>query len=770
MELASFPRQFARTRRFSLGVPQRFTVSPDGKRVLFTRSVSGTDARSLLWLYENGAERLLAGGDEDGTGTGTGDGIGTGDRSGAGIGAGAGIGSYATDRHARVAAYTRDGALWTVGTDGGGDGGAPRRLPVPGPVTDPRPSPDGTLIAYVRDGALRVVRADGTADRVLAEPESPEITYGLPDHVARESIGRTRAFWWSPDGTALLVARVDASMVRRWYVGDPADPARPPRAVRYPAAGTANTETSLRLVTVGGDQTPVALPRTAPESGDDAPAAPGTWRDGAFDYLLRADWDGAAPVVTVQTRDQRTVWVLRVDPSTGAVQPLSRHTDDAWVEFPPGTPLHTASGAAVLPYVSGDAYGIRIGDVPSPAGLQVRAVLGAVGERVFFTATEEPTETHVWSYTPSDLPADGPSDGPDPRFVRLTDLPGVHTATVGGDTTGGETLVLDSRTPTAHTVTVVRGGEAVGRIAVLTERPVVTPAPIPLVLGERESRGQLHLPSWYEPGSGRLPVLLSPYAGPGMQVVTRAGSWHSAARQWFAEQGFAVLVVDGRGTPGRGVAWQQAIIGDRLTPVLDDQIDALHAAAERYDGALDLTRVGIRGWSFSGYLAAGAVLRRPDVFHAAVAGASVTDRRLYDTYWEERYLGHPDIQPEGYARSSLLPYPSEANGPHGPNDVNGASNLNGPNDVNGPSGPNAPVPPLLLVHGLLDDNVFPLHTLRLSAALLAAGRPHSVLPLPGTGHLVNREGTADALLLRELAFFREALGAGVPPAGKSTAD
>ncbi|AXG76771.1 prolyl oligopeptidase family serine peptidase [Streptomyces paludis] len=734
MELAAFPRQFARTRRFSLGVPQRFTVSPDGERVLFTRSVSGTDARILLWVYENGAERLLAGGDGDRAGAKTG--------AGAGIGSGSGIGSYATDRHARVAAYTRDGALWTVETVGGDT--TPRRLPVPGPVTDPRPSPDGTLIAYVRDGALRVVRDDGTADRALAEPESPDVTYGLPDHTARESIGRTRAFWWSPDGTALLVARVDTSMVRRWHVGDPADPARPPRAVRYPAAGTANAETSLLLITVGGDRTPVALPRTAPEPGG-APAAPGTWRDGAFEYLLRADWDGAAPVVTVQTRDQRTVWVLRVDPSTGAVRPLSRHTDDAWVEFPPGTPLHTGSGTAVLPYIRGDAYGIRIGDVPSPAGLQVRAVLGAVGERVFFTASEEPTETHVWSYTPSATPSAGPSHGPDPRFVRLTDVPGVHTATVGGDNDNGATVVLDSRTPAAHTVTVVRGGEPAGRIAVLTERPLVTPAPVPLVLGARESRGQLHLPSWYEPGAGPLPVLLSPYAGPGMQVVNRAGAWHSVVRQWFAEHGFAVLVVDGRGTPGRGVAWQRAITGDRLTPVLDDQIDALHATAARYDGALDLTRVGIRGWSFSGYLAAGAVLRRPDVFHAAVAGAPVTDRRLYDTYWEERYLGHPDSRPEGYARSSLLPYPSDANGT------------------------GTPVRPLLLVHGLLDDNVFPLHTLRLSAALLAAGRPHSVLPLPGTGHLVAREGTADALLLRELAFFREALAAGGRPAAESAA-
>src|SRR5258705_10365554 len=109
-----------------------------------------------------------------------------------------------------------------------------------------------------------------------------------------------------------------------------------------------------------------------------------------------------------------------------------------------------------------------------------------------------------------------------------------------------------------------------------------------------------------------------------MQVVTKAHRWDAAVCQWYAEQGFAVLAWDGRGTPWRGVRWQREILGDRLGPVLADQIDALHAAAERYE-ALDLDRVGIRGWSFSGYLAAGAVLHRPDVFHAAVAGAPPTD-------------------------------------------------------------------------------------------------------------------------------------------------
>jgi dipeptidyl-peptidase-4 len=164
--------------------------------------------------------------------------------------------------------------------------------------------------------------------------------------------------------------------------------------------------------------------------------------------------------------------------------------------------------------------------------------------------------------------------------------------------------------------------------------------------------------------------------------------------------------------------------------VLDDQVEALQAVAAEHP-ELDLRRVAIRGWSFGGYLAALAVLRRPEVFHAAVAGAPVTDWRLYDTHYTERYLGHPDREPEAYRRSSLLA------------DAAGLRR------------------PLLLVHGLADDNVVAAHSLRLSSLLLAAGRPHSVLPLSGITHMAVREAVAENLLHLQLEFLRAALG----PAG-----
>ena len=221
-------------------------------------------------------------------------------------------------------------------------------------------------------------------------------------------------------------------------------------------------------------------------------------------------------------------------------------------------------------------------------------------------------------------------------------------------------------------------------------------------------------------------MLLDPYGGPGAQrVLAYRGAF--AVSQWFADQGFAVLVIDGRGVPGRGPAWERTIRGDFATPVLEDQVDALHEAAAVHPD-LDLGRVAIRGWSFGGYVAALAVLRRPDVFHAAVAGAPVTDHLLYDTHYMERYLGHPAQELDNYERCSL---------------IRDAPNLRRP---------------LLLIHGLVDDNVVVAHTLRLSAALMAAGRPHCVLPLSGVTHMTPQEEVAENQLRIELAFLKRSLG------------
>jgi dipeptidyl-peptidase-4 len=323
-----------------------------------------------------------------------------------------------------------------------------------------------------------------------------------------------------------------------------------------------------------------------------------------------------------------------------------------------------------------------------------------------FTANplDDATGLAVWRWSESGL-------------ERLTADDGVHTAVVGGDTVVVRRASLEEAAPT---VTVAGGPEVRGHPAT----PLVTPNVTIRHVGERRLATALLLPHDLPDGAS-LPVLLDPYGGPHAQRVLQAQSAYLTS-QWFADQGFAVVVTDGRGSPGRGSAWERAIHGDLASPPLDDQVDALHALAAE-DPRLDLTRVAIRGWSFGGYLAALAVLRRPDVFHAAIAGAPVTDWRLYDTFYTERYLGQPDTDAIAYDRSSVLP---------------DAHRLERP---------------LLIVHGLADDNVVSAHTLQLSSALLTAGRPHQVLPLTGVTHMANQEEVAENLLLLQLAFLRDAL-------------
>ncbi|AIA02155.1 S9 family peptidase [Streptomyces noursei] len=689
-----FPEQFARTRRFSLGVPRQFTLSPDGRRVLFVRTGSGDDPVGRLWQYEAGEERLLAdpvllvgGGtevvpEEERL------------RRERARERSVGVVGYATDAAVGLVAFALSGALWAVRTDSG----APFAVPAAGPVVDPRPSSDGRHVAYVSGRALHVVSLDGD-DRQLACPEGPEVSYGLAEYIAAESMDRSRGYWWAPDGRGLLVARVDTSPVARRYLSDPADPSRPPQVIRYPSAGTANAEVTLHLLSLDGGRTEVS------------------WDRAAYEYVVDAGWDAHGPFVAVQSRDQRVLRTLAVDPASGATEVRHERTDPAWVELVPGTPARTASGALVLPEDAGDTRRLAVGGRRvTPEGLQLRAVLGVEGERVLFTASEDPTETHVWRHEPG------------VGCRRLSAEPGVWTGTSRGGTT-----VLAGLTQQGHAVHVLGDDDGPGRrspeaIASLAEEPLVVPRQTHLRLGERQLRAVLYFPSWHRPGTGKLPVLLDPYGGPALQLAVRARGWSGCVSQWFAEQGFAVLVADGRGTPGRGPRWEKEVHGDQLGPALADQVDALRAAGERF-ADLDLGRVAIRGWSFGGFLAAAAVLHHPDVFHAAVAGAPPTDMRLYDTHWKERFLGHPDEVPENYARCSLV----------------GKGHLLRR--------------PLMLVHGLADDNVAVAHTLRFSAELLAAGRPHTVLPLPGATHLPADDAVNANLLRAQRDFLKEALPA-----------
>jgi dipeptidyl-peptidase-4 len=600
-----------------------------------------------------------------------------------------GIVGYATDTDLRRAVFVLGGVPWAVGLSGGD----PVRLDTPSPAMQARPDPTGSRVAYVVAGALRLVDIDGGNDRALAEPENPDISYGLAEHVAAESMYRYDGYWWSPDGTRLAVARVDTAPVQRWYLADPANPGTPPTPVAYPSAGTPNADVSLWLYGLDGSE-PTAV----------------RWDRTGYEYLVSVRWTEHCLHLVVQSRDQSTVRVLSADPTTGATTVLREEHDDAWVELVHGVPVVTDSGSLVWIAASQDSWRLVVdGEPVTPPGLQVSGVSDVDGSVVLFTASDEPTEQHLWTWTATD------------GARQFTDTPGVHTGRRAGGTTVVAARSLDF---SGQRTTVYSDDAPAAEIASHAATASIDIRPALHRLGERELRSAVLLPAGHTPGQ-RLPVLLDPYGGPHGQMVLRVRNMF-AVSQWFADQGFAVLVTDGRGTPGRGLTWEHSVRGDQLTFPLQDQVDALHAAARRYPD-LDLDRVAIRGASYGGYLAAAAVLRRPDVFHAAVAVAPVTDPKLYDTHWKERYLGHPDQEPETYARNSLI------------GDAPALSR------------------PLLLVHGLADDNVVVAHTLRLSRALLAAGRDHRILPLSGATHMAPSDDSGSNLLLLERDFLLRAL-------------
>ncbi|GAA4597383.1 prolyl oligopeptidase family serine peptidase [Planotetraspora phitsanulokensis] len=681
----SFPRLYARTRRFTLGIPRGFTISPDGGRVVFLRTKSGTDPVTCLWELDTatGVERLvvdplsLGAADEDLPA----EERARRERSRESAG---GVVAYATDRDVRQAVFALSGELHLADLATG----AVRGLTTPGAVIDPRLSPDGTRVAYVTAGALHVQDVATGADQVLAAPEGDEVAYGLAEFIAAEEMDRMRGYWWAPSGDRLLVARVDESPVGLWHIADPANPDRPAVAQRYPAAGTANAEVSLFVLGLDGSR--VAVPYE-------------------HEYLVTASWNGHGLSIVTLSRDQRTRRLLAIDPSTGATDLVREDTDPAWLDIVPGVPGRLSDGRLVWATVAEGGHRLFVGEEPvTPPTLQVRAVLDVDGDTVLFTASTEPTEIQLWTYSGGSL-------------RPVTTDSGVHSGRLSGGVTVVQRQSLDTE---GMTVTVVRRDGTTAPIASVTERPGIEPRVSLVRAGSRDLSTAVLLPSWHVPGSGRLPVLMDPYGGPHAQRVLSAGRMFLEP-QWWAEQGFAVVVSDGRGTPGRGPAFEREVLHD-LSMALEDQVDALQGVAALYPDDLDLSRVAIRGWSFGGYLSALAVLRRPDVFHAAVAGAPVTDWRLYDTCYTERYLGHPD---EGHYEASSL--------------IGDAEKLERP---------------LLLVHGLADDNVVAAHTLRLSSALLAAGRPHTVLPLSGVTHMTPQEVVAENLLLLQLQFLTGSLG------------
>ena len=794
--IREYPRRKARTLRFGNGAPRSAKVLGDGSRALFLRSDGPEDLVAALWLSWFDAEgephetkladpRDLLGAGADGEDVPEEE---KARRERAREG-GAGIVSYSVCAEGDRVVFTINGRLFMteILTDAP-EAPETRTRELAGawldenpdlyaPVLNPRLSPDGDRVLYTTGEYLMLVdigdwpgepSEDGERldDRITAiygvsvedEDGNPvENTWkiGLAEFAAGEEMDRYEGFWWSPDSRHVLFETYDASPEPVWHLSDPADPTRPSRATRYPRALTANADVYLTLITLAYDADGRYIGITANADVE--------WDRASYEYVAAVSWtEGHEPLVLVQDRLQRNDQVLSVGldaDAYGRPRVVETHHNDRWLDLVSGTPARTPDGRLVCALNDMDADTNRLtvdGRAFTPVGLNVRGVLDVTDEDVLCVVQRDPALL-------SDVPAvwSASADGHDARSFDVVSIaydgswspettePGVWTMSRGarGRVVSGR-MMSSAHARVSHCVDVTDAaragsGEPVEQslvVAVLTDaaaEPGFTPNVTFARMGGHALHAAIVAPSASSPyaRAARLPVLMKPYGGPGAQQVVASQSYYWDA-QWWADQGFLVVTADGRGTTGRGPKWDREIFEDMKDVTLADQVEAVRAlpeavaalnASRAEDEAIpmpDSDKVCMIGWSYGGFLSALAVIDAPDVFAAACAGAPPTDWTLYDTHYTERYLG---LDPEVYRRNGI---------------IGDAPKLRRP---------------LMLIHGFADDNVTIAHSLRLSQALMAAGRPHTFLPLTGITHMTNDETVAENLLLLQRDFLRDAL-------------
>jgi dipeptidyl-peptidase-4 len=696
-----FLREFSDTRGYLLGRPARPVLTPAGDAVVFLRSPARAPDQELHELdVASGRSRLLM------------------RPADLLFGVGEEISAEEQARRERQRIADRGFTGFSLSPDGLGvlvsfagrlvlitrATGAARVLtrPEAAPPLDPRFSPDGRRIAFVRGGNLHVLELEGTAmpePRALTVGGSEDRFFGLAEFVAQEEMARFEGFWWAPDSSRIAYAEVDQRGVERFTIADPARPERPPQTFAYPRAGRANARVRLLLAPVGPGN-----------AGPPPPPIVVDWDRERYPYLARVLWDAvAAPLcILVQSRDQREARLLAVDETTGATRPLIVETDEAWVNLDRDLPRVLPDGRGFLWATEKDGARALI---RHHVDGRVDRELCPAGSGFLSLVQIAPDSSAAFVLFGDALTS---------RLERVE---------LG---TGTRTVLLDE--PCDRTVQLSRDGGALLEVRtgahLLPEARVLAGprvVPVPSVAATPPFRVNLELcvtegppgfnaaiirPRDFVPGR-RYPVVLHVYGGP-HSLMVRADERHYLLDQWIADQGAIVVAIDNRGTPRRDRAFERAIklrFGD--VP-LEDQVAGLQSLARRYP-ELDLSRVGVYGWSFGGFMAALAVLRRPDVFKVAVAGAPVVDWCDYDTHYTERYLGLPDRNAEAYRAANLLTYAADLQRS------------------------------LLIIHGTADDNVYFFHALKLVDALVRAGRPFQFLPLPRVTHQI-----ADASMRAEV--------------------
>jgi len=702
-----FIRQYTETYQFRLGRPAQATITPDGSAVLFLRSPPRSFVSDLYEFdCQTGRERVLL----------------TADQVLAGQAEQLSAEEKAQRERLRLA--TRGIARYELSEDGtkilvplSGRLFVVERLSAEsreiktahsGYPLDPTFSPDAAHLACVREGEIVVTELASGKERQITRGAGGTITNGTAEFVAQEEMHRHQGYWWSPDSRLIAHQQTDTAGLETFHISDPARPEIKPQVWPYPRTGTKNAEVRLGIVSAEGGETVWV-----------------DWDRAKYPYVARVTWEKNSPLsILVQNREQTEQILYRIDPKSGEVHKLLTDTDPAWLNLVRNSPRWLKDGTGFLWMT--ERTGEWTLELRSPAGDLVRTLtppkfgligLSDVSEQqgtAYVTATEKPTEGHLFA-----VPLAG---GPP---TRLSSEPGLHYGLAIARDKPVHFHQYDLAGGRSGTRVAGADGKTIGELRSVAEEPLVRPKYELVTAGERSLWAAIVRPRLFDE-TKKYPVIVHVYGGPLSNTVGNAPRYY-LLEQWLADQGFIVVSLDGRGTPKRGREWERAIKHNLIDVPLSDQVDGLVALGSKYP-ELDLSRVGITGWSFGGYFSAMAAMRRPDIFKAAVAGAPVCDFRDYDTHYTERYLGLPDQNQKGYEASSVLTYCKDLS------------------------------VPLLIIHGTADDNVYFLHALKMADALFRAGKKFEFLPLAGFTHMVADPAVAIRRETRIAAFFREHLG------------
>ncbi len=689
--------------------PRMVKLSPDGKFLTSLRPRPEDRDRFDLWATDTttGASRMLV----DSTKLGTSGELSEAEkmqRERARIGGTRGIVAYDWSADSASILVPVDGDLFLADLNGG----IARLTNSKSGELDAVVSPKGSFVSFVRDQNLIVqpIKSAGgqslATETAITQDGSGAISYGVAEFVAQEEMDRRKGHWWSPDETRIAYARVDESGVKiatRAAIG--ADGTKIFEQ-RYPFAGTDNAKVSLFIHNVAsGLSTPVDL-------GKDADI-----------YLARVDWmpDGKSLLVQRQTRDQKRLDVLNVDPASGNSSVLFSETSKTWLNLhdnlkflKDGSLLWTSErdGFSHIYHYSKKGW-VQI----TKGAWDVRSIIGvdeAAGRIYFLGNRDHPTEQQMYAVPIKRLPTTktkAKADG----ILALTEAGGWTSAVMNKSAT----RAIISRSSPNQPEQIWLADAQGKRISWIEENALNAKHPyapflashVTPVFGTIKAKDgsdlqtKLLLPP-LEPGK-KYPVFVQVYGGPGAgRQVTKA--WGGALHQYLVDQGWIVFSIDNRGTPDRGKDFEDQIYRAMGGVEVADQMAGLDwLATQDY---VDPKRVAVFGWSYGGYMTLKLLQAAPGRFAAGVSGAPVTKWGLYDTHYTERYLGDPRKGPEVYAKADVVPNAARIKDP------------------------------MLLIHGMADDNVVLDHSTALIAALQNQAQPFETMLYPGQTHRLAGSG------------------------------